>query len=141
MFESSFSFLRENWDDIMFFVLLMVVYMIFATVRDGVDKNAVGDRNKKTVKTIVLETFLGDDFCASHTGNAQYLEKSCSKLGKSMCMDTDCCVYAKYDGEKVGKCVAGGENGPTYLSEEDGETPMEMEYYYYKKKKLGLKEN
>ena len=76
MFESSFSFLRENWDDIMFFVLLMVVYIIFATVRDGVDKNAGGDRNKKTVKTIVLETFLGDDFCASHTGNAQYLEKS-----------------------------------------------------------------
>lgn len=141
MFESSFSFLRENWDDIMFFVLLMVVYMIFVTVRDGVDKNANGNKKKKTVKTIVLETFLGDDFCASHSGNTQYLDKSCSKLGKSMCMDTDCCVYAKYDGEKVGKCVAGGENGPTYLSEEDGETPMEMEYYYYKKKKLGLKEN
>jgi len=141
MFESSFSFLRENWDDIMFFVLLMVVYVIFVTLRDGVDKSANSSGEKKTVKTIVLETFLGDDFCDSHTGNTQYLDKSCSKLGKSMCMSTDCCVYAKYDGEKVGKCVAGGENGPTYLSEEDGETSMEMEYYYYKKKKLGLKEN
>ena len=140
MFDSSILFLRENWDDIMFFVLLMVVYIIFVTLRDGAaDKSTSGE--KKPVKTIVLETFLGEDFCAAHTGNSQYLEKSCSKLGKSMCMDTDCCVYAKYDGEKVGKCVAGGENGPTYLSEEDGETPMEMEYYYYKKKKLGLKEN
>jgi len=142
MFETSFSFLRENWDDVAFFVLLMIVYVIFMTLRNGVDKYGINNNGeKKTVKTIVLETFLGDDFCAAHTGNSQYLDKSCSKLGKSMCMSTDCCVYAKYDGEKVGKCVAGGENGPTYLSEEDGETPMEMEYYYYKKKKLGLKEN
>ena len=125
----------------MFFVLLMVVYMIFTTLRNGVDKRVNhGDGEKKTVKTIVLETFLGEDFCASHTGNSQYLDKSCSKLNKSMCMATDCCVYAKYDGEKTGKCTAGDENGPTYLSNED-ETPMEMEYYYYKKKKLGLKEN
>lgn len=134
------TFLRENWSDILFFILLMVVYMIFITVRNGVDKKN-NNNEKKTVRTIVLETFLGDDFCASHTGNSQYLEKSCSKLNKSMCMSTDCCVYAKYDGEKVGKCVAGGENGPTYLSDENGDTPMEIEYYYYKKKKLGLKEN
>lgn len=136
------TFLRENWTDILFFVLLMVVYMIFVTLRNGVDKNLNNNAGeKKTVKTIIIETFLGEEFCASHTGNSQYLDKSCSKLNKSMCMDTACCVYAKYNGEKVGKCVAGGENGPTYLSDEYGETPMEMEYYYYKQKKLGLKEN
>ena len=135
----SLLFLRENWSDIMFFVLLMVVYMIFVTLRNGVDKSGKGE--KKTVKTIVLETFLGDNFCASHTGNSQYLDKSCSKLSKSMCMATDCCVYAKFDGEKTGKCVAGDENGPTYLTNNEGETPMEMEYYYYKKKKLAFKEN
>jgi hypothetical protein len=139
----SLLFLRENWSDIMFFVLLMVVYMIFVTLRNGVDKNIsdVDGGDKKTVKTIILETFLGDDFCASHTGNSQYLDKSCSKLSKSMCMATDCCVYAKFDGEKTGKCVAGDENGPTYLTNNKGETPMEMEYYYYKKKKLAFKEN
>ena len=142
MLDSSLLFLRENWSDIMFFVLLMAVYVIFVTLRNGVDKIANdGKGEKKTVKTIVLETFLGDDFCAARSGNSQYLNESCSKLNKGMCMSTDCCVYTKYDGEKVGKCVAGGENGPTYLTNEDGETPMEMEYYYYKKKKLGLKEN
>ena len=113
----SLLFLRENWSDIMFFVLLMVVYMIFVTLRNGVDKNVsdIDGGDKKTVKTIILETFLGDDFCASHTGNSQYLDKSCSKLSKSMCMATDCCVYAKFDGEKTGKCVAGDENGPGRL--------------------------
>jgi hypothetical protein len=142
MLEASFLFLRENWSDILFFVLLIVVYMIFSTLRNGAEKNMNNaDGEKKTIKTIVLETFLGDDFCAAHAGNSAYLDKSCSKLNKSTCMSTDCCVYAKYDGEKTGKCVAGGENGPTYLSNEDGDTPMEMEYYYYKKKKLGLKEN
>ena len=134
------TFLRENWSDILFFVLLMVVYMIFVTIKNGADK-ITDDGEKKTVKTIVLETFLGDDFCASHSGNSQYLDKSCSKLNKTMCMKTDCCVFAKYDEEKVGKCVAGGENGPTYLSNKDDETPMEIEYYYYNKKKLGIKEN
>jgi len=134
------TFLRENWSDILFFVLLMVVYMIFITIKNGADKST-NDGEKKTVKTIVLETFSGDDFCASHSGNSQYLDKSCSRLNKTMCMKTDCCVYAKYDEEKVGKCAAGGENGPTYLSKEGGETPMEIEYYYYKQKKLGIKEN
>lgn len=129
------------WSDILFFVLLMVVYMIFTTVRNGADKNMnAEDGEKKTIKTIVLETFMGEEFCAAHSGNSQYLDKSCAKLNKGMCMETDCCVYAKYDGEKTGKCVAGGDNGPTYLTNED-ETPMEMEYYYYKKKKLGVKEN
>ena len=135
-------FLRENWSDILFFVLLMIVYMIFITVRNSADKNMnAEDGEKKTIKTIVLETFMGDEFCAAHSGNSQYLERSCSKLNKGICMATDCCVYAKYDGEKTGKCTAGDENGPTYLTNEDQDTPMEMEYYYYKKKKLGLKEN
>lgn len=142
MLDSSLLFLRENWSDILFFVLLMVVYMIFVTLRNGVDKiTKDSEGEKKTIKTIVIETFLGDEFCASHTGNSNYLDKSCSKLNKGMCMSTDCCVYAKYNGEKSGKCVAGGENGPTYLTSEDDDTPMEMEYYYYKKKKLGVKEN
>ena len=127
------------WSDILFFVLLMVVYMIFTTVRNGAD-NVTENGEKKTIKTIVIETFMGEEFCAAHSENSQYLDKSCSKLSKGMCMATDCCVYAKYDGEKTGKCTAGGESGPTYLSNED-ETPMEMEYYYYKKKKLGAKEN
>jgi hypothetical protein len=130
------------WSDILFFVLLMVVYMIFITVRNSADKNMnAEDGEKKTIKTIVLETFMGDEFCAAHSGNSQYLERSCSKLNKGMCMATDCCVYAKYDGEKTGKCAAGDKNGPTYLTNEDQDTPMEMEYYYYKKKKLGMKEN
>lgn len=142
MLEQSFLFLRENWSDILFFVLLIVVYMIFSTLRNGAEKNMNNaDVEKKTIKTIVIETFFGNDFCAAHSGNSQYLDKSCSKLNKSMCMATDCCVYAKYDGEKVGTCVAGGENGPTYLTNSEEETPMEMEYYYYKKKKLSLKEN
>lgn len=134
------TFLKDNWADILFFLLLMVVYMIVVTVKNGSDK-VESNGEKKTIKTIVLETFLGDDFCAAHSGNSQYLNESCSKLNKNMCMSTDCCVYTKYDGEKVGKCVAGDKNGPTYLTNEDDETPMEMEYYYYKKKKLGVKEN
>lgn len=130
-------FLRENWADILFFVLLMVVYMIVVTLKNGADK-IEPDGEKKTIKTIVMETFLGDDFCAAHSGSSQYLNKSCAKLSKSTCMVTDCCVYAKYPEEKTGKCVAGDEHGPTYLSDD---TPMELEYYYYNKKKLGLKEN
>lgn len=133
-------FLRENWSDILFFVLLMVVYMIVVTVKNGSEK-VESDGEKKTIKTIVIETFLGDDFCAAHSGNSQYLNNSCSKLSKTTCMSTDCCVYAKYPGEKTGKCVAGDENGPTFLSDENDDTPMELEYYYYRKKKLGTKEN
>ncbi len=51
-------FLRENWSDVLFFVLLMVVYVIVVTVKNGADKSTVNGE-KKTVKTIVFETFLG----------------------------------------------------------------------------------
>lgn len=53
------TFLTENWSDILFFVLLMIVYMIVVTLNNGVELNA--NRlmpEKKTMKTIILETFF-----------------------------------------------------------------------------------
>lgn len=136
----SIAFLNENWSDILFFVLLIIVYTIYVTLKNGVDKSIGNIYNKKPIKTVILETFKTNKdkvepsgFCAS---NAGYLEKNCSKLNRRMCNSVECCVYAKFDGEKSARCVAGDDMGPTFKTNEDSDMPLELEYFYYKNKKL-----
>lgn len=50
------TFLMENWTDILFFVLLMIVYTIIITLNNGV-VNKTLNNSDKLVKTIVLERF------------------------------------------------------------------------------------
>jgi len=65
-----------------------------------------------------------DAFCEYHRGNSSILEGECGKLTQKNCLKTTCCGWAS-----PGKCVAGGKDGPTYNTDENGKT-KEMEYFH-----------
>jgi hypothetical protein len=74
-----------------------------------------------------------DAFCESHRGSSGALDDSCSKLTKTNCNTTSCCVWTSDD-----KCVAGGANGPTFNSDSKGKT-KQLDYYYFQNKCYGAK--
>jgi hypothetical protein len=64
-------------------------------------------------------------FCESHRGSSNTLNEDCSKLTQRNCKSTSCCVFTSED-----KCVAGGQGGPTFNSDEKGKT-KHLDYYYF----------
>jgi hypothetical protein len=74
-----------------------------------------------------------DAFCENHRGKSGVLEEECNKLTKNNCTATSCCVWAS-----PGKCMAGGEGGPTFNTNKSGKT-NNLDYYYYQNKCYGKK--
>jgi hypothetical protein len=74
----------------------------------------------------------GAAFCESNRGTSGTLDKSCGKLTKNNCNSTTCCVFKSNN-----KCVAGGENGPTFNTHSNGKT-KDLDYYYFLNKCYGV---
>ena len=70
-------------------------------------------------------------FCESHRGSSGTLDKSCEKLTNGNCNSTSCCVWTS---DK--KCAAGNITGPTFNTNENGQT-NKIDYYYFKGKCYG----
>lgn len=66
-------------------------------------------------------------FCETHLGSSGSLDESCNKLTKDNCNETSCCVWTNKD-----KCVAGGQDGPTFNSNAN-----DLNYYYFQGKCYG----
>jgi len=87
---------------------------------------------KKLLKVVTIETFdtpLSMDkssaFCESHIGSSGTLDTACNSLTKNNCNDTSCCNWTSNK-----KCVAGGQDGPTF-------SKNEIDYYYFQGKCYG----
>ena len=76
-----------------------------------------------------------DAFCESYRGSSGSLDDACSKLTKTNCGSTSCCVWTSDS-----KCVAGSEGGPTFNSDAKGKT-KKLDYYYFQNKCYGDKCN
>ena len=76
-----------------------------------------------------------DAFCENYRGKSGVLDEKCNKLTKNNCTTTSCCVWAS-----PGKCMAGGEDGPTFNTNKYGKT-NNLDYYYYQNKCYGKKCN
>jgi hypothetical protein len=72
-----------------------------------------------------------DAFCESHRGSSGTLDKSCKKLTNGNCNSTSCCVWTSDN-----KCAAGNIKGPTFNTNENGQT-NQLDYYYFKGKCYG----
>ena len=57
----------------------------------------------------------------------------CSKLTRKNCGKTSCCVWTSDD-----KCGSGSVRGPTYNTDEKGNT-RPLDYYYFQNKCYGAK--
>ena len=73
-----------------------------------------------------------DAFCNTQVGDSNTLNKNCNKLTHDNCKSTSCCVLTSDD-----KCVAGGEEGPTFNTV-NGKT-RKLDYYYFENKCHGEK--
>lgn len=118
------------------FVIMIGMIVYFDMI--GIDLTSM--KNTNIEKIVEVEGFdtvkldLETGFCNSHEGNSSKLNKSCGELTKNSCMATDCCVYAKMNGEE--KCYSGDKHGPTFRRNENGKT-YDIDYYYFKNKCYG----
>lgn len=96
---------------IIFLVITLVILTVFPlSKKEGMDN----------LEDIISPMF---SFCSTHLGQADTLNNSCSKLTKSNCKKTSCCVLVDDH-----NCVAGGKAGPTFTSDSDG-TDIKMGSY------------
>jgi len=120
-------------------MLIVSIIMIGLIVYFGIIGFDLTQIEDKYVEKIVdVEGFDGlnleTGFCKSHEGNRNELNKSCGELTKNSCVSTDCCVYAKMQGEE--KCYSGDAHGPTFRRNSDGKT-YDIDYYFFKDKCFG----
>ena len=66
-----------------------------------------------------------DAFCEHYKGRSGELNEECGKLTQKNCLSTSCCGWAS-----PGKCVAGGKDGPTYNTDDNGKTNT-LDYYFH----------
>lgn len=75
-----------------------------------------------------FESDLAASFCKKYEGNTAELDIACSNLTSKNCKSSSCCVYVNGN-----KCSAGGENGPTYKTDKQGNKILVNNYYYQNK--------
>ncbi|EJP73154.1 MAG: hypothetical protein NT02SARS_1610 [SAR86 cluster bacterium SAR86B] len=140
LINDSFTFIYNNWYDILLVLLFLLVGLIYITVHNitFIPKNK--DENKKTSAEFVIETFDIDkeldfnvDSCDGNTDDLEKHETYCGGLTDGNCKLSNCCVYAFHKETNVGKCVPGDSDGPTIKDE-----TKNMDYYYYKNKEFKI---
>lgn len=64
-----------------------------------------------------------NSFCESYRGSSAQLNTECGRLTQKNCNETSCCVFTN------NKCVAGNANGPTYNTDNNGNTNTSPYYF------------
>jgi len=99
----SSGFLRKHWHNILFVVLLIVVYVIYVSLTGTVRYERRGVTN--------IENLANPHIVESKKD----LEKQCNQLTRSNCSCHGSCGWLSLPGRE--KCVAGDSSGPYYRSE------------------------
>ena len=110
--------------------VFIFVLLIFALINSmGINLN-VEEPPKKLLQVVTMEGFDGSTmptgataFCESYRGSSAQLNTACSLLTQKNCNETSCCVFAN------NKCVAGSANGPTYNTDNNGNTNTSSYYF------------
>lgn len=110
--------------------VFIFVLLIFALINSmGINLN-VEEPPKKLLQVITMEGFDGSTmptgataFCESYKGSSAQLNTECGRLTQKNCNETSCCVFAN------NKCVAGSANGPTYNTDNNGNTTTSSYYF------------
>ena len=79
----------------------------------------------ETFDTRPLSMDKSDAFCETHLGSSGALDTACNSLVKNNCNETSCCNWTSNQ-----KCVAGGQDGPTFSTNK-------IDYYYFQGKCYG----
>ena len=110
--------------------VFIFVLLIFALINSmGINLN-VEEPPKKLLQVVTMEGFDGSTmptgataFCESYKGTSAQLNTECGRLTQKNCNETSCCVFTN------NKCVAGSANGPTYNTDNNGNTNTSSYYF------------
>lgn len=123
------------------FQILLVILGLFVMTSYYSISNKYSKRASYTLKReLMLEGFENEErklfkngFCKS-LENTKELEDNCNKLVKDLCVNVDCCAYAKFKDEPA-KCVAARNGEPIFKnSKKDGQ----LSYFIYQNKKINV---
>jgi len=120
-------------------VVMIGLLVFFAIIEFKLNSNP-NTHVEKIVEIEGFETANGNNsnipssFCKTHEGDRNKLQTSCSKLTKSNCLATSCCVYAQMDGKE--QCHSGDINGPTFKRDDNGKT-KNIDYYEFRNNCFG----
>ena len=73
-------------------------------------------------KKSILRSDYEEDICTKYYGDNKSIDAKCKALSNDNCNLTDCCILLNGT-----KCVAGNDQGPSYLTDQGNE----IDYYYY----------
>lgn len=125
------EFLKEQWPNILTIVIIFITLLSIFSIL-GINFNPI--TNKKIQKIVTVESFspdsLSDSFCSDYLTDSNKLDKQCNKLTESNCNSTSCCIWLNGN-----KCVAGGERGPTFRTNNGQD--IDVEFYSWKNKCYG----
>jgi len=114
--------------NVFIFVLLIFALIVFINSM-GINLNTE-EPPKKLLQVVTMEGFEGSlistgatAFCESYRGSSAQLNTACGRLTQKNCNETSCCVFAN------NKCVAGSANGPTYNTDNNGNTNTSSYYF------------
>ena len=123
-----------------FIIVFLLLSLIVFINSIGLNLNEISS-NKKLLAVYTMEGLTNPDnsiimnksdaFCESHRGSSGTLDKSCKKLTNGNCNSTSCCVWTSNN-----QCAAGNIKGPTFNTNENGQT-NQLDYYYFKGKCYG----
>jgi len=123
-------FLKNFIFIIIFVGIIVLFYPIFRKLFIPLFRNSFFKNNLEHFTTL---NTMADSFCKNEEKSQIGLDAKCQQLTEQNCNSTSCCVWL--NGEK---CVAGGINGPTFNTDENGKT-KEIDNYYYQNKCYGPK--
>ena len=99
----------------------------YASTNEKILAETVDIKNDACNSKFPMKSEFIDDICLKDNPE---INTKCKGLSNSNCSITNCCIFLNGN-----KCVSGGENGPTYLTE-DG-VDVITKYYIYKNKCYG----
>lgn len=133
---NSINFIMSHKFQILLVIIGFFVMTSYYSISDKYSKRA----SYTLKRELMLEGFENEErklfkngFCKS-LENTKELEDNCNKLVKDLCVNVDCCAYAKFKDEPA-KCVA-SRNGEPIFKNSKKNSPLS--YFIYQNKKINV---
>ena len=112
------------------FIFVLIIFALIVFINSmGINLNTE-EPPKKLLHVVTMEGFDSSTmptgataFCESYRGSSAQLNTECGRLTQKNCNETSCCVFSN------NKCVAGSANGPTYNTDDNGNTNTSPYYF------------
>ena len=125
--ESIINYLKENGQNIILVVVLIIGSMVFFSLV-GIDLNPVVNNNLE--KVVTIEKFTNNSFCKTNQ-NLKILEENCNKLTEENCGNVECCDMISV--KDTSKCKAVNKHGVIYKEDfkttKENMTSLDNNYY------------